>query len=80
MPSGFQGELFLTTAFMMVSSFLMPAYSSRVKGAAFLSLPRPLRRGWSSRLELVVGDPVQPQDVTPENLQETVLSLRGSWK
>ncbi len=59
---------------------LWGSWFSRFQGTAFTSLPRPLRRGWSSRLELVVGEPVPPQDVTPENLQETVLKLRGSWK
>jgi 1-acyl-sn-glycerol-3-phosphate acyltransferase len=41
---------------------------------------RSFTRGWRSRLALVVGPPVPPQEVTPEALYEQVLSLRGDWK
>jgi 1-acyl-sn-glycerol-3-phosphate acyltransferase len=41
---------------------------------------RSLVRGPRSRLALVVGSPVPPQEVTPEGLYEQVLSLRGEWK
>jgi 1-acyl-sn-glycerol-3-phosphate acyltransferase len=41
---------------------------------------RSLARGWRSRLALAVGHPVQPQQATPEFLQEQVLALRGDWK
>ncbi len=41
---------------------------------------RTLARGWRSRLALAVGQPVQPQQATPEYLQEKVLALRGDWK
>jgi 1-acyl-sn-glycerol-3-phosphate acyltransferase len=41
---------------------------------------RTLARGWRSRLALVVGVPVPPQEVTPEGLYEQVLALRGEWK
>jgi 1-acyl-sn-glycerol-3-phosphate acyltransferase len=41
---------------------------------------RSLSRGWRSRLALAVGTPVQPQQATPEYLQEQVLALRGDWK
>jgi 1-acyl-sn-glycerol-3-phosphate acyltransferase len=41
---------------------------------------RTLARGWRSRLALVVGTPVPPQEVTPEGLYEQVLALRGEWK
>jgi len=41
---------------------------------------RSLARGWRSRLALAVGRPVQPQQATPEYLQEQVLALRGDWK
>jgi 1-acyl-sn-glycerol-3-phosphate acyltransferase len=41
---------------------------------------RSLARGWRSRLSLAVGKPVQPQQATPEYLQEQVLALRGDWK
>ena len=41
---------------------------------------RSLSRGWRSRLALAVGQPVAPQQATPEYLQEQVLALRGDWK
>lgn len=43
-------------------------------------LVRKVRRGLFSRLELVVGEPVMPVDVTPELLQEKVQALRGDWQ
>lgn len=49
----------------------------RVSG---VQLPRPLRRGVLSRLELVVGEPEDPQRVTPESLQERVMAIRGVWR
>jgi 1-acyl-sn-glycerol-3-phosphate acyltransferase len=51
---------------------------SRYGGAAF---SRPvearLRRGLRSRVELVVGEPVPPEEVTPELLLARVAALRG---
>jgi 1-acyl-sn-glycerol-3-phosphate acyltransferase len=41
---------------------------------------RSLTRGLRSKLALVVGRPVAPQEATPENLYEQVLELRGDWK
>jgi 1-acyl-sn-glycerol-3-phosphate acyltransferase len=41
---------------------------------------RSFARGWRSRLALAVGQPVPPQEVTPEGLYEQVLALRGEWK
>jgi 1-acyl-sn-glycerol-3-phosphate acyltransferase len=41
---------------------------------------RSFARGWRSRLALVVGRAVPPQEVTPEGLYEQVLALRGEWK
>jgi 1-acyl-sn-glycerol-3-phosphate acyltransferase len=41
---------------------------------------RSFARGWRSRLALAVGQPVPPQEVTPEGLYEEVLALRGEWK
>jgi 1-acyl-sn-glycerol-3-phosphate acyltransferase len=41
---------------------------------------RSLARGWRSRLALAVGQPVAPQQATPEYLQQQVLALRGDWK
>jgi 1-acyl-sn-glycerol-3-phosphate acyltransferase len=41
---------------------------------------RAFRTGLRSRLELAVGPPVAPEDVTPEGLQQQVTALRGDWK
>lgn len=41
---------------------------------------RAFRRGPFSKLEMVVGDVMQPQDVSPQVLQEKVSELRGEWK
>jgi 1-acyl-sn-glycerol-3-phosphate acyltransferase len=41
---------------------------------------RRFARGWRSRLALIVGQPVPPQEATPERLYEQVLALRGEWK
>ena len=59
---------------------LWGSWFSRKSGKAFASLPRPIKRGASSRLELAVGSPMKPQSVTPESLQSVVAGLRGEWK
>ncbi|WP_075792649.1 MFS transporter [Massilia putida] len=41
---------------------------------------RSFARGLRSRLALAVGQPVPPQEVTPEGLYDEVLALRGEWK
>jgi 1-acyl-sn-glycerol-3-phosphate acyltransferase len=41
---------------------------------------RAFRAGMRSRLELAVGEPVAPQDVTPDDLKQRVARLRGDWK
>ncbi len=57
---------------------LWGSFFSRYGGAAF---SRPvdarLRRGFRSRVELIVGEPLAPQDVTPEALMARVAALRG---
>jgi 1-acyl-sn-glycerol-3-phosphate acyltransferase len=45
---------------------------SRIEGAA---MAKPLRRGLFNRIGLVVGEPIAPQDVTPEGLQLKVQAL-----
>ena len=55
---------------------LWGSFFSRYHGAA---MTRPFRRIWS-RIEVVVGDPVPPEQVTAAMLQEKVLALRGDWK
>jgi len=41
---------------------------------------RSFRRGPFSRLELVVGEPQDPEKISPESLQQQVKELRGDWK
>jgi 1-acyl-sn-glycerol-3-phosphate acyltransferase len=41
---------------------------------------RSFTRGPRSKLALAVGAPVEPQEATPEYLQEQVKALRGEWK
>ncbi len=41
---------------------------------------RSFRRGPFSKLELVVGEALEPVQVTPAALQEKVQALRGEWK
>lgn len=50
---------------------------SRDKGNPF---HRSFRRGPFSRLELVVGEPQSPDQISPEALQQQVKELRGDWK
>jgi 1-acyl-sn-glycerol-3-phosphate acyltransferase len=50
---------------------------SHVQDARF---PRPLRRGVMSRLTLAVGEPLPPDQASPERLQAIVAELRGGRK
>ncbi len=59
---------------------LWGSWSSRKSGTAFASLPRPMKRGAASHLELAVGPSMQSDSVTPEGLQRAVGALRGEWK
>ena len=56
---------------------LWGSFFSRKGGPA---MTRPFRRGVFSRIGLVAGVPVPPQQVTPEGMQEQVLALRGDWR
>jgi 1-acyl-sn-glycerol-3-phosphate acyltransferase len=40
--------------------------------------PRPVHRGAMTRLTLAVGEPIAPEDATPQHLQEIVTELRGA--
>ncbi|NIF78295.1 MFS transporter [Paraburkholderia sp. Cy-641] len=42
--------------------------------------PRPIGKGMMSRLSLAVGEPIEPEQATPERLQEIVTELRGARK
>jgi len=58
---------------------LWGSFFSRYGGAAF---SRPvearLQRGLRSQVELVVGEPMPPEEVTPDLLMERVAALRGN--
>ena len=57
---------------------LWGSFFSRFGGSAFGTLPRPMKSGLSSTLELAVGTPVAPEHVTAALLQERVMTLRGA--
>ena len=60
---------------------LWGSFFSRYGGEAFsLPLDARLRRGFRSRLEFVVGEPVPPAVATPELLMQRVQQLRGAEK
>ncbi len=63
--------------FPMALRGLWGSFLSRDKGNPF---GRSFRRGPFSKLEMVVGEALQPSEVTPLVLQEKVKSLRGDWK
>lgn len=42
--------------------------------------PRPIQKGVMSRLTLAVGEPLEPAQATPEQLQQIVTELRGARK
>lgn len=56
---------------------LWGSFFSRKGGPA---MTRPFARGVWSRIALAAGDPVPPERVTPEGLQQIVLTLRGDWR
>ena len=59
---------------------LWGSWTSREAGKAFTKLPRPMRRGLSSRLELAIGPAIAPAAVTADVIQRDVAALRGGWK
>ena len=57
---------------------LWGSFFSRYGGEAFsLPVDARLRRGFRSRLELVIGEPVPPEIATPELLMQRVQQLRA---
>ncbi len=44
------------------------------------AMSRPLRRGFFNRIELVTGEAVAPDSMTPEMLREQIAHLRGDWR
>ena len=57
---------------------LWGSWFSRHSGRAFASLPRPLRKGLSSRLELAIGKPIAGAGLDVQKLQAEVAALRGT--
>ena len=69
------------TVIPMALRGLWGSFFSRYGGEAFsLPLDARLRRGFRSRLEFVVGEPVPPAIATPELLMQRVQMLRGAEK
>ena len=64
-------------AFPLALRGLWGSFLSRDKSNVF---ERSFSRGPFSKLELVVGEAMEPASVTPEILQEKVKNLRGEWK
>lgn len=55
---------------------LWGSFFSRYYGTA---MTKPFRRIWS-KIEIVVGDTIPPEEVTAKRLQAEVEALRGEWK
>lgn len=55
---------------------LWGSFFSRKDGAAMMKMPR----GIFSKIGLVVGDPIPPQDVTRQKLEDEIHRLRGDWQ
>lgn len=55
---------------------LWGSISSRKDGAAFTKFPRRFR----SRVEVIVGAPLAPEQADPATLQAAVAKLRGDWR
>jgi 1-acyl-sn-glycerol-3-phosphate acyltransferase len=54
---------------------LWGSFFSRIEGG--VAMKRPFRRGFFNKVELAVGVPIAPEDVTVERLQAEVARLRG---
>jgi 1-acyl-sn-glycerol-3-phosphate acyltransferase len=54
------------------------SFFSRVENRS--AMTSPFRRGFLNKIGLVAGQPVRPNDVTAEGLQQRVLALRGDWR
>ena len=59
---------------------LWGSWFSRESGRAFRALPRPLKEGLVSRLELVVGEAMPPTRIDAKSLQAEVAHLRGTQR
>ncbi len=54
---------------------LWGSFFSRIEGKA---MAKPFRRGFMSPVEVVVGEPIAPQQVSPEGLRQRVAELLGA--
>ena len=59
---------------------LWGSWFSRKSGRAFRALPRPLKEGLVSQLELVVGEPMPATGIDAATMQAEVAELRGSLR
>lgn len=55
---------------------LWGSFFSRKDGAAMMKMPR----GIFSKIGIVVGAPIAPDEVTRQGLEDTIRQLRGDWK
>lgn len=65
------------TVFPMALRGLWGSFFSRDKLNLF---ERHLKKGPFSRLEIVVGEPLAAEEISPQKLQQEVNRLRGDWK
>lgn len=65
------------TVFPMALRGLWGSFFSRDKLNLF---ERHLKKGPFSRLEMVVGEPLAAEEISPQKLQQEVNRLRGDWK
>ena len=56
---------------------LWGSFFSRKNGAA---MSKPFVRGFFSKVEVTVGEPIAPEKATPANLEAAVRQLRGDWQ
>ena len=43
-------------------------------------MSKPFVRGFFSKVEVTVGEPIAPEKATPANLEAAVRQLRGDWQ
>ena len=56
---------------------LWGSFFSRKQGKA---MSKPFCRGICNKIELVIDEPILPENVTPRVLKEKVMALRGDWQ
>ena len=59
---------------------LWGSFFSRFGGRAFTTIPRPLRQGFQSQVELIVGEKIRAEELDTESLQTRIQQLRGEYR